>query len=385
MTLRLPPLLLGPTTKGVWAPTPVTRSEFVAAGHTLLDGSLTWPALTLDADALAHNIAELAAFTGAHGLAFAPHGKTTMSPELFAAQLDAGAWGITVATGNQLLAAHSFGVRRLLVANEVLDPTVLRWIALDHRRRDPVLRRLRRGGRHRRGGRSTAARSGCCSRSGTRPAAPGSGPATRRWRSRSGSPRSPASSSRASAPTRAGCPTSPPPGSSSARSSPSRRCCVGAGLLREHVILSAGGSAYFDAVADVLGGSQVAGIPSTTILRSGSYVTHDHGTYVASTPFTRVAGDLRPALRIWAQVSRPRRTAWRSSAPASATCRTTPASRSRSGGTAPVSRPSTSRAGPSRAPTTSTPTWRGPARTCASATCSSSASRTRARRSTSGA
>ena len=52
-----------------------------------------------------------------------------MSPELFAAQLDAGAWGITVATGNQLLAAHSFGVRRLLVANEVLDPTVLRWIA----------------------------------------------------------------------------------------------------------------------------------------------------------------------------------------------------------------------------------------------------------------
>ena len=107
----------------------MTRSEFVAAGHTLTDGSLTWPVLTLDADAVVHNIGQLAAFTAERGLAFAPHGKTTMSPELFAAQLDAGAWGITVATGNQLLTAHSFGVRRLLVANEVLDPTVLRWIA----------------------------------------------------------------------------------------------------------------------------------------------------------------------------------------------------------------------------------------------------------------
>ena len=52
-----------------------------------------------------------------------------MSAEIFAAQLDAGAWGMTVATGNQLLAAYSFGVRRILVANEIVDPTVLRWIA----------------------------------------------------------------------------------------------------------------------------------------------------------------------------------------------------------------------------------------------------------------
>ena len=132
MTLRFPPLLLGPTTKGFWCPTPVTRSDFVAAGHTLTDGSLTWPVLTLDADAVVHNLAQLAAFTGERGLAFAPHGKTTMSPELFAAQLDAGAWGITVATGNQLLTAHSFGVRRLLVANQVLDLTVLVLDDLDN-------------------------------------------------------------------------------------------------------------------------------------------------------------------------------------------------------------------------------------------------------------
>ena len=89
MTLRFPPLLLGPATKGFWSPTPVTRSEFVAAGHTLTDGSLTWPVLTLDADAVLHNIAQLAAFTAERDLAFAPHGKTTMSPELFAKLLGA--------------------------------------------------------------------------------------------------------------------------------------------------------------------------------------------------------------------------------------------------------------------------------------------------------
>ena len=64
---------------------------------------------------------------------------------------------------------------------------------------------------------------------------------------------------------------------------------VDAGLLRDHVLLSAGGSAYFDVVADVLGGPDVSGVPSTTILRSGAYLTHDHGTYAGSTPFTRIA------------------------------------------------------------------------------------------------
>ena len=33
----------------------------------------------------------------ANGLAITPHGKTTMSPQLFAMQMDAGAWAITVA------------------------------------------------------------------------------------------------------------------------------------------------------------------------------------------------------------------------------------------------------------------------------------------------
>jgi D-serine deaminase-like pyridoxal phosphate-dependent protein len=58
-----------------------------------------------------------------------PHGKTTMAPALFEAQLNAGAWGITVATAGQALACRAFGVPRVLLANELLDPGALAWIA----------------------------------------------------------------------------------------------------------------------------------------------------------------------------------------------------------------------------------------------------------------
>ena len=70
----------------------------------------------------------------------------------------------------------------------------------------------------------------------------------------------------------------------------------------EHVLVTAGGSTYFDAVADVLTGWP-AGLSVRTVLRSGCYLTHDHGLYARTSPL----GDaLRPALQMWAQVvSRP--------------------------------------------------------------------------------
>jgi D-serine deaminase-like pyridoxal phosphate-dependent protein len=45
------------------------------------------------------------------------------------AQLNAGAWGITVVTAGQALACRAFGVPRVLLANELLDPGALAWIA----------------------------------------------------------------------------------------------------------------------------------------------------------------------------------------------------------------------------------------------------------------
>ena len=57
----------------------------------------------------------------AWGLDLAPHGKTTMSPQLFARQLDAGAWGMTFATVTQLGIGVAAGVRRALIANQVMS------------------------------------------------------------------------------------------------------------------------------------------------------------------------------------------------------------------------------------------------------------------------
>jgi D-serine deaminase-like pyridoxal phosphate-dependent protein len=79
----------------------------------------------------------------------------------------------------------------------------------------------------------------------------------------------------------------------------------------DRVIVSAGGSAYFDLVADALTAPWPDGLTVLPVLRSGAYITHDDGSYRALSPLgadPRIAGTppLRPALRVWAQVtSRP--------------------------------------------------------------------------------
>ncbi|GAB3030294.1 amino acid deaminase [Parafrigoribacterium mesophilum] len=89
------------------------------------------PLVTADANAMAHNVALLARWSAARGIRLAPHGKTTMAPALWRQVLDAGAWGLTLATGWQVQVARSFGVDRILLANELIDPVALRWLAAE--------------------------------------------------------------------------------------------------------------------------------------------------------------------------------------------------------------------------------------------------------------
>ncbi|MCW3767875.1 alanine racemase [Paenarthrobacter sp. PAE-2] len=104
-----------------------SHAEFLAAKHTLAD--LQTPLLTLDARALKVNADRLAAWCTDHGVLLAPHGKTTMSPQLWAEQLNRGAWGITLANYAQLRVAAEFGVRNLLLANSLTDPQAIKWVA----------------------------------------------------------------------------------------------------------------------------------------------------------------------------------------------------------------------------------------------------------------
>jgi D-serine deaminase-like pyridoxal phosphate-dependent protein len=115
-------------TKGLWLPDEVAAVEDLV-GASLFAGPFTWPVMVASRSAIDANIATMAAYCARHDVDFAPHGKTSMAPTLFAAQLNAGAWGITVATANQALAARRFGVPRVVLANELLDPRVVRWAA----------------------------------------------------------------------------------------------------------------------------------------------------------------------------------------------------------------------------------------------------------------
>jgi D-serine deaminase-like pyridoxal phosphate-dependent protein len=121
-------LVLGPQHKAFppasWGK---TAEEFASQRHPLAE--FQTPTLTLDERAMSHNVAVLAEWTAARGLRLAPHGKTTMAPALWQQVLDAGAWGITLATGWQVQLARSFGVRRILLANALVDPVALRWLA----------------------------------------------------------------------------------------------------------------------------------------------------------------------------------------------------------------------------------------------------------------
>jgi len=104
-----------------------TVAEVLRAAPRLSD--LPTPLFTLSAPAMAANIAALADWCDERGMSLAPHGKTSMAPALWTQQLAAGAWAITVANLAQLFIARAFGVSRVMVANAIISPLGLRWIA----------------------------------------------------------------------------------------------------------------------------------------------------------------------------------------------------------------------------------------------------------------
>jgi D-serine dehydratase len=126
----LDPLIGGPGTKGFpHDAVPLRRSAIAAMRWNLLRGDLPLPLAVIKRDALAGNLRWMQRFAQEQGVDLAPHGKTTMSPQLIAAQLEAGAWGMTFANVTQARVGLAAGARHVLIANQVMADADLSAIA----------------------------------------------------------------------------------------------------------------------------------------------------------------------------------------------------------------------------------------------------------------
>jgi D-serine deaminase-like pyridoxal phosphate-dependent protein len=261
----------------------------------------------------------MAAWCAEKGVRLAPHGKTTMAPALFRLQIDAGAWAITLATPAQVAVARRFGFSRILLANELVDPLAIAWLAEDLAG-DPAFElycfvdsvagaqalsagfaavpgrvgALLEVGLH--GG-----RAGCRSL----PEAMAVAGAVRDlevvrlagvagWEGAYGTGLDEASLSRVRELLE------------SMRTTTDALAAAGHFDGFDEVIVSAGGSAYVDLVVATL--TRPWDFEVAVVVRSGAYVTHDHQHYQHLSPFgERSSGPvLLPALHAWGRVlSRP--------------------------------------------------------------------------------
>ncbi len=108
---------------------PTAAEDIVRLGWNLLREDLSLPSAVLYRDRLEHNLAWMQRFMDAYKVRLAPHGKTTMAPRLFEMQLKSGAWGITLASAHQAKVAHTHGVSRVLMANELVGKQNMETIA----------------------------------------------------------------------------------------------------------------------------------------------------------------------------------------------------------------------------------------------------------------
>ncbi|MGW8761727.1 alanine racemase [Streptomyces sp. NPDC055815] len=299
----------------------LTVGELSAQRRNLFTGGYTTPVLALSAESVEHNLRLLETYAERHGLAFAPHGKTSMAPQLFDRQLEHGAWGITAAVPHQARVYRAHGIARIFLANEVVDPVALRWLAAELDA-DPAFQlicyvdsvrgvelmdeALRAAGAARPVDVVVELAAGATGRTGVRTEAECAAVAD----------------AVAAAPTLrlvgvAGYEgTMPGADADSVREWLHRLVGLAADFDKAdrfdpaigEIVVSAGGSEWFDTVAEVFAEIPDFSLPVLKLLRSGAYVSHDDGQYRNRTPFNRIPeeGALQPAFRLWSQVvSRP--------------------------------------------------------------------------------
>lgn len=299
---------------------PLSRAAVATQGWRVLHGDLALPLAVLKDSALTHNLAWMQRFCDERGISLAPHGKTTLSPELWQRQLDAGAWGISLATLFQVGLGVRHGVPRIVIPNQVVQWAELDALALLRRQSPqtqiwflvdsiaqvehieawaadrgfaaqlPVLLEVGIDGQ-RTGVRSAEQALALGQRIARSPALAlhgvecyeGGLASCNHNSDRAGAT---ALMDRVDAVARAG---------------------VAQGWFSgPEILITAGGSAIFDLVAERLTPDLGAGVSVRGVLRSGCYLTHDHQRYArylcCVAQRLQLTETLKPALEVWAAV-----------------------------------------------------------------------------------
>ncbi len=289
-----------------------------APGTCVLTDAVEYPQLVLKQAEFEHNLTAMREFCVARGVSIAPHAKTSMAPAIIARQLAGGAWGMTVASVGQLRVCLEAGVPVMLLANELVNPAAARWL-----------------------GEALACRPGqqayCIADSAAGVIRLADG-----WRASGNPGRLPVLVELGMPGGRTGCRTHEQAETVGRAIAGRPELCLagvegfegivpdgrtaaglrrvdaflaslaalavrldGLGLLDAETepVLTAGGSQYFDRVADVLRGVTLSR-PHRVVLRSGCYAFHDHAEHPGGSPRAGAGGttELRPALEAWCEV-----------------------------------------------------------------------------------
>lgn len=286
--------------------------EFIASKPNIFTTGFQFPLAILRASALKNNLVRMAEFCRGVNASLAPHVKTTMSPQIAKWQMDHGAWALTIANFSQARVFLNYGFKRLIIANEIVDADSIRAIAkentkpgyeiifyLDSHAGLKIIQEALKdmnnvrinlfleigliGGRG--GVRDNNELEALAQKvaqdprlvllgvSGFEGSVPGAD------RTVDGIAR-----------IRAFC----------------QKIVAAAKIVRpfvatDEIIISGGGSAYFEIVVEEF---HKFGNDVHVVLRSGGYITHDHGYYAGIYPFTQepVGRIFMPAIELWARV-----------------------------------------------------------------------------------
>jgi D-serine dehydratase len=106
-----------------------TSHRSKAMGKSIFSEVIDYPIAVLTADEMDSNSREMMDYCQRNGFLIAPHGKTYMAPTLLEKQLADGVWGFSATSNWQMRTLYSMGVNRIILTNEIVNSTAIKWIA----------------------------------------------------------------------------------------------------------------------------------------------------------------------------------------------------------------------------------------------------------------